>query len=155
MNQAILQWALGGGLGILITLVANALINRRKLSADTAKTLNQAAQIANQAVDARMQNLRDELYDAMGLSDARRITMGKMEVAIGIMRLRMERHATWDYKMKDAVDVLQMELRQQGIPVDVSIADPPPLDFSDIDFDFSVKPVPLRSGTRPNTPQDR
>lgn len=147
MSQAIIQWVLAGGLGAVVIAVLNVLFNRRKLSADTAKTLNEAAQIANQAVDARMQNLRDELYDVMGLSDARRIAMGKMEVAIGIMRIRMERHATWDYKMKDAVEVLQQELREHGIPVDVSIADPPLLDFSDIDFDFSVKPVAVRNGT--------
>lgn len=138
------QWlSIVGGAGGLLTVIGGvvmALLNRKRTGAETAEMANRAAQIGVQMVDERMAHLRIELWDAMGLSDERRRVMGKMDRAISVMRLRIERHGEWDHKVKAAIEELRRVLAEHGIETHVTVEEPPSLDFSDIDFDFTIRP---------------
>jgi hypothetical protein len=127
---------LGGG--------AYALFNRRKVSAESAKIANQAAKYADEAVAARMKSIRDELWDALDLSEQRRKVMSKMDNAIWTMRVRVERHAQWDQDIKMVLDRLLVALTEHNIDVLATVHDPPSLDMSDVDFDFTIHPPQAR-----------
>jgi hypothetical protein len=136
MNQATLQVVLGGGLWSVILLMASAVLYRSRTKAETAKIINEAADIADEAANRRLVNLRNELYDAMDLSENRRLQINRMYTAIETMRVRFELHVLWDLRVKQVLDVVQAEMVGKGMTLPLTIGDPPSLDFSDIDFDF-------------------
>jgi len=133
---------IGGGAGLFAVIAGAvlAVVNRRKISAEAAHTMNTAAQIADEAVTQRMKNLKDELWDALDVSEQRGRVITKMDHAIWTMRIRIERHANWDVEIKDLVNELIALLTEHSIAVSAHVHDPPPLDFSDLDMDFTIYP---------------
>lgn len=133
---------LGGGAGLMTVIIGTviALLQRRKISAEAAKTMNSAAAIADEAVAKRMRNLRDELWDALDISEQRRRVMNRMDRAIWTMRIRIERHGDWDREVKTILERLITALSEHNIDISATVHDPPSLDLSDVDFDFTIYP---------------
>lgn len=133
---------LGGGSGLLAVIggIIYAILNRRKISAEAAAAMNKAASIADDAVTKRMTALKDELWDALDVSEQRRRVMARMDNAIWTMRIRIERHADWDREVKTILERLLAALAEHNIDVSAKVHDPPSLDLSDVDFDFTIHP---------------
>lgn len=135
------QLILAGGLWTVIGMVVAAFLYRNKNRAEASKMQGEAARIADEVFTQKMKTLKSELFDAWGISEERRRIMAKMDTAINIMRIRMERHSSWDQQVKDHINSLEDRLRISGVLVDgSSLGPPPPLTFEDIDFDFRIIP---------------
>ena len=151
MNELVSQLFLASGLWTVIGAVIVSILYRSKTRAEVKKMENEAAKIADETVTKRMQFLKVELLDTLGISEQRRRVMDKMDVAINSMRRRVQKHGDWDAQVTEVINGLVANLRERGIDVDANrlrIDEPPSLDFSDIDFDFRIVPPTQDTVTR-------